>query len=1792
MKIVLFMDSPLVPTGYASTCRLTAKQLQKLGHEVWAMGFNGGSPEQVSDWYGLKVIPNYALKREKNAIYGDVETIIQVDQEIKPDIFFLHNDSYRYSYLPKLPKDILDRCVFWLPFEGEAEDVLGVQLFSRCAATRFVTKHALNVHAGSLKGKDIGYIPHAVDLSVLSPSMDKVASKREKNMGIDGKFLVVRVDRHQPRKYWDLTLQAFAKFAKGKDDVSFLGKCNPRDITMYDAKEKKGMDLDALADVLGIKDKVKFDDFFFDGSYMAKAFYHPADVFLTTTSGEGFGLTPAESMACGVPVIYPETPVLPEVVGEAGLSCKLARRDWYDKMQVWHNIVDVDDVASKLEWAYQDWKGGGNRLAEIGAKGRSIATAKYHPEVVYGQWDEVFRRVASRKNLVSMITVLCNFSGDEQLNGDQGISKFKESVEKYVKHPYEWIIVDNGSPAREATRAWLKQAAESNPNIHVVILDTNMGFGAANNIGIKMATGKHVVLANPDCEALDPQKMCLPADFLAMMTERADREPGAGIVAMETNRRDDVLSGSMFPYFCCVLLTRPCLDAIKLCDGKWFDEGFWPAYYEDLDICIRAMGKGFKTVEQNCPFWHKSGGTNKHAIEGGKSGPCVKPLSDALETLAISQPSMADWPRKRGELAADGMQGLIAGNIAYLNKKWGREARSKIKIVWGTHIGEGVGFSAIAEGIVPQLHKLGFDVYVDDWSGGSKVEDPLIKDLIVKTRKAKEDGTLEDAIYVACWLMESFLTIDSTYKVGISFCESTKVRPSYLNACNAMDRILTFSEFCKGVQKNSGYTAPTHVLPPGVHPIFMEQQPRPSRGTFTFLSVGVSQKRKATEETIMAFCRTFPKAKFPNVELVVKSNNFGDLDWVKKSGAMEIANIRPMFTGWDKRAERKDFSLAEMREMYQNADCLVHASRGEGCGLPILEGAATGLPVIFTRWSSPAEYLDDSNSYPLSLDPQKPFVPAYEGHGGLPGENGQWANPNWEQLSALMMHVYQNRDEAAKKGKAAAETMRKRFNWEESARHLMPLLFEWDAERKQKAAMASFDPMTFVKPKIEPVRPGDRVLIDCTTRDRHPYLAALLTSLWSQTFKDWDILIEIDDSDESVLRNHQLLGLLNRIGNEGHGWQMIRSHQQGPHIAHDRTLQMAKDHPKHKYKLICRIDDDIIVRPDYLENLYALFLEDKNCEIAAVGGIYPYPDRDQKSQSAPPDFATSIEYAGKIDHNVPWPYVCFYPEGTKPRLVEHLYSSFLYRVEVAVAIGGYCRLFSQIGHREESDLTARFFYGGYKMFIQPKSIGFHFQAPSGGIRSEAIIDKKALAESDDRIYRRRLAKWKKGWEDRMAASARCSSRPNPLPELKKNKVVAVINGGGEEAKIRAAVERFSPMADEIYVSCHATCAQVAAGLSSSKLKMVATSPDDVALLTRALLAEGDHEFILNVSDTMSFEGNPIALLSDAYDDYVFEVYQSYDVGTADWGPVLGTEVRNQCLITRRRTDARPRLERTMYSDMVVIQDDRLKNVKGLSATGNALIPKSEMATRSWRKLCVFQFPEGRLDPPRYIDVRPAPRVSILIPTPGRREHLKRCLDSIWSNTGTPFEVVVIDNGSADGTEGMLADMAKARPNLTVLRQPVNVGFQKAINIGMGKAKGEFIMLFNDDALVKGTMPDGRDWLRFYIDELNANPSLGLVGPHGCQSPVLGKPILFFWCVLFRRWLWELVGPLDDVTFFNYGGDDDFCERVRAKGFGIKENAINILAHLMNLVPEEVKQKELEESRVKLRAKYGLEQEKK
>lgn len=90
--------------------------------------------------------------------------------------------------------------------------------------------------------------------------------------------------------------------------------------------------------------------------------------------------------------------------------------------------------------------------------------------------------------------------------------------------------------------------------------------------------------------------------------------------------------------------------------------------------------------------------------------------------------------------------------------------------------------------------------------------------------------------------------------------------------------------------------------------------------------------------------------------------------------------------------------------------------------------------------------------------------------------------------------------------------------------------------------------------------------------------------------------------------------------------------------------------------------------------------------------------------------------------------------------------------------------------------------------------------------------------------------------------------------------------------------------------------------------------------------------------------------------------------------------------------------------------------------------------------------------------------SIIVVNWNGKKWLKRCLDSLCSQQGADYEVVLVDNGSSDGS----ADFVKAEYDpgkVRVVRSEKNLGFAGGNNLGIRNARGEYIMLLNNDAWV-------------------------------------------------------------------------------------------------------------------------------
>jgi GT2 family glycosyltransferase len=223
------------------------------------------------------------------------------------------------------------------------------------------------------------------------------------------------------------------------------------------------------------------------------------------------------------------------------------------------------------------------------------------------------------------------------------------------------------------------------------------------------------------------------------------------------------------------------------------------------------------------------------------------------------------------------------------------------------------------------------------------------------------------------------------------------------------------------------------------------------------------------------------------------------------------------------------------------------------------------------------------------------------------------------------------------------------------------------------------------------------------------------------------------------------------------------------------------------------------------------------------------------------------------------------------------------------------------------------------------------------------------------------------------------------------------------------------------------------------------------------------------------------------------------------------------------------------------------------------------------------------------------KFSIIIINYKTKELTTACINSILKNfIDGEYEVMVVDNGSQDGSVGFLEK--EFRNKIIIISNEQNLGFGSANNIGSKKAKGEFLFFLNSDTLITS------DFLGVVFDAFQKNKSLGAVAPKLImengeeQTYAYGKfPSLFSlfvkrhrdeknankndvdWlsgaALIIKKKLFEKVGGFDE-NFFMYFEDMDLCRRVKDLGFKNMTIPAISLVHLAGRSSENFSRKKM------------------
>jgi len=204
--------------------------------------------------------------------------------------------------------------------------------------------------------------------------------------------------------------------------------------------------------------------------------------------------------------------------------------------------------------------------------------------------------------------------------------------------------------------------------------------------------------------------------------------------------------------------------------------------------------------------------------------------------------------------------------------------------------------------------------------------------------------------------------------------------------------------------------------------------------------------------------------------------------------------------------------------------------------------------------------------------------------------------------------------------------------------------------------------------------------------------------------------------------------------------------------------------------------------------------------------------------------------------------------------------------------------------------------------------------------------------------------------------------------------------------------------------------------------------------------------------------------------------------------------------------------------------------------------------------------------------------SIIILCCNQLDYTRQCLESVLKFTRHPYELILVDNGSTDGTGEYLEEFRSTQQSpltlsrIEIIRNETNLGYPAGCNQAMAQSRGRYLVFLNNDTIVTEGWLDG-----LVAWTLQDGAKVGLVGPvtNAATEPqqvavdyvdLAGLPEfaarrrhekarracrvdrLTGFCLLVRREVFEQVGQFDEQFGLGFFDNDDLCVRAREAGF--------------------------------------------
>ncbi len=235
-----------------------------------------------------------------------------------------------------------------------------------------------------------------------------------------------------------------------------------------------------------------------------------------------------------------------------------------------------------------------------------------------------------------------------------------------------------------------------------------------------------------------------------------------------------------------------------------------------------------------------------------------------------------------------------------------------------------------------------------------------------------------------------------------------------------------------------------------------------------------------------------------------------------------------------------------------------------------------------------------------------------------------------------------------------------------------------------------------------------------------------------------------------------------------------------------------------------------------------------------------------------------------------------------------------------------------------------------------------------------------------------------------------------------------------------------------------------------------------------------------------------------------------------------------------------------------------------------------------------------------------PLVSVIIVNWNGMKYIKECLDSLFNQSYSNYEIILVDNASSDGS---VEFVEKNYPKVRIIRNKENLGFAEGNNIGIHETKGELVALFNPDAVAE------KEWLSKLVSVLQSSNTIGAatgkiyyygdkygkgavfctwskVDPHSAATtnfhknePVSKVDYLSGAAMIVKREVVDKIGLLDS-GYFLYFDETDWCARMIRAGYDLVYVPTAIAWHVVSASVDDFLRKlyYMERSRVRFALK--------